>query len=110
MTTAYYFRFVNDGEPTGWVGFAMADNQDGLMLAIDRHGDPYRCEVQTAKSFSCCVQVLNDGDCHEYSGVEFHDMMPLPDYDGWRTPSWITKAVEKKKTPPKWAADASAVF
>jgi hypothetical protein len=88
--TAYYFRVMQDGEPNGWVGFAMAETMKQLFWTIDEFVDPYSVEIRTAKAAGYCYHMEVDGDeitpsKHEHSGHE-----PFFDEDKWKKPVWVT--------------------
>lgn len=84
---AYYFRFINDKKrPTGWIGCAVARDKVELFWEIDRHGDPYRCVIQRARSFSWCAKVHPHS--LRYSQHEITDELDVLDPTGWRRPRW----------------------
>ena len=88
--TAYYFRVMEDGEPNGYVGFAMAESIQHLFWTIDEFVDPYAVEIQTAKVAGYCYHMKVDGDDVETSEHEFSEHEPLFDYGKWRKPVWVT--------------------
>ena len=84
---AYYFRFINDDKrPTNWIGCAVAPNRLELFWEIDRYGDPYRCEIQRAHSFSWCAKLHPRS--LRYSKHEITDEVDVLDLTGWRRPRW----------------------
>jgi hypothetical protein len=88
--TAYYFRVIQDGEPNGWVGFAMAETMHHLFWTIDEFVDPYGVEIQTAKTAGYCYHMAIDGDDVTNSKHEFSEHQPFFDDGKWKKPVWVT--------------------
>ena len=111
MSAACFFRFLNDDhQPTGWVGFAMADDQEGLMWVIDEFGDPYSVEVMTADRFAYCVQVSEDDEEMTTEGHQTNEQFP-PTRGRWREPIWVKRAVEERgKKKRDFSLPEGAVF
>lgn len=110
---AYFFRFVDEQGPTGWVGFALANNVEDMKWQIDQHSNPFACEIQTVDDFTWCAfwNARRDGYCKHELG-EFHPA--LADNDKWRKPPWVVQALERlrKETlkPEAFEYDKSALF
>ena len=94
---AYYFRFVDSNdEPTGYVGFAFAEDMREPFWQIDQHGDPFSVQIQKAHCGSYChkhtiVRSEDEDfdDDHIYTEQEFCGRLPnYNDEDGWKTPKW----------------------
>lgn len=115
---AYFFRFLEDGKPTGWIGFAVAANQDDMFWQIDEHGDPHSCEIQTADRFSWCgiynpsTETFDDQETSESAlcvarrEARWHNK--------WRKPYWVTATLDtpasSKRKLPTWAHEDGAPF
>jgi hypothetical protein len=87
--TAYYFRVIQDGEPNGWVGFAMAETMKHLFWTIDEFVDPYAVEIQTAKVAGYCYHMNRQNKVTE-SKHEFSEHEADWDEGRWRKPIWVT--------------------
>jgi len=93
-----WFRFLEDGKPTGEVGFAMARTKADLFWEIDRYGNPRSVEIYDVDSMSFCLTEGPPEDptdpedtCPTYTDVEFTDRLPLyspPETADWRKPRW----------------------
>lgn len=82
--TAYHFRFLNEaGQPTGWIGMAVAPSLGELYWQIDRHGDPNSCQVKTVMRSSFCALLADDSTLSE---TEFDDSDQ--EETKWRDPRW----------------------
>lgn len=108
--SAYFFRFLGDNGPTGWVGFALARNMDEMFWQIDEHGDPYSAEIKTTDRFSWCAMLKNDN----YEQHEICETCPIfVEEHEWRKPSWVREREEARKAKPepeKFGYDPSAPF
>jgi hypothetical protein len=86
--SAYFFRFVDDEGPTGYVGFAYAKTKAELFWMIDEFGDPYGVELKTAPRGCgfCVFQDPEDG----HSQHEISQSLPFRDLEkkGWKKPDW----------------------
>lgn len=95
MSIAYWFRVIDDDkQPTGYVGLAVAETYDELMLAIDEYVDPMCVELKKAEIGGFCVLVdpdMNSGE-YEFTEHEVSDYLPFPDDNGWRTPRWVKRS------------------
>lgn len=104
---AYVFRIIDDdGKPTGYYGFAFAQNKREMFHVIDYHCDPFRVEVQTIYDGSLCGLMLElPGKVYEEGdGIEddfvlqeavVHQTPFVPDGEfsefserKWRKPTW----------------------
>jgi len=90
---AYYFRVMDEGEPTGWYGTVFAQSRQQLFWVIDEFTDPYSVEVKVAKWGGYCMFVetftnsFGDEEIEE-SKVEYSDHSDLFDDKGWKKPNW----------------------
>jgi hypothetical protein len=90
---AYFFRFLGyDNQPNGLRGFVFARTRLELFWAIDQHGDPYSCELKTARMGSLSYRTnLEDPEADEpYGGLELGDCFWRAHYEkkGWKVPTW----------------------
>jgi len=83
---AYYFRQIENGKPTGWIGFVVAPDLKNLFWMVDEFLDPYSVEIKTANSGGYCK--FWDVDREESSNYENSEFQPYPDESGWRKPKW----------------------
>jgi hypothetical protein len=82
---AYAFRFLGEeDQPTGWAGFAFAQNMRDLFWQIDEHGDPYSCHIKTLRRGSACFQ-LDDNE--DISKPEI-DIDFIVNNRPWKKPNW----------------------
>jgi hypothetical protein len=86
---AVYFKFTNEeGDPTGWVGFAFARTIRGIYWQIDQYGDPSMCLIKPAQCGSFCYTEENQETMDD--DFEFCDElgMALLESEGWQKPEW----------------------
>jgi len=103
---ACYFRFVdNDKKPTGYIGFAVAQDREHLFWTIDQYGDPFHCQTKSVDSASYCkFQEIdedeeNDDFFIEESEYRFDGCEPLVNEEkGWKKPNWKGVMSEEKET------------
>lgn len=97
---AYYFRFIDENkQPTGWVGFAVADNMMELFWEIDQYENPHLVEVQKARSFSWCAK-FNPRSL-QYKKHEVTEKCDALDPDAWHKPRWPSNPFVKLLKEPK---------
>jgi len=88
---AYHFRTVKNDKPTGWIGFAFAQNMEELFCQIDNHTDPYQVEIRKALSGSAYVLQTKNGEYY-YDEIDY-EMFGHCTFDGengWKKPKWVT--------------------
>lgn len=111
---AYFFRFISDGEPTGHVGFALAENKEEMLWQIDEHGDPYHCQIKTTANFSWCAKSECFGDVVDMSNHETSSNTPMPKDNGWRDPPWVARRKEEERgvvrKPDSFGFNREALF
>ena len=102
---ACYFRFVDaHNKPTGYIGFAVAQNREHLFWTIDQYGDPFRCQTKPVESASYCkFQEIdedqeNDDFYIQESEYNFDGSEPMCNEDGWKKPNWKGVMSEEKET------------
>lgn len=95
MSLCYAFRFIkDDGEQTGYVGFAYAKNMLELFWEIDQFGDPYSVEIKRMKSSSMCMKII-DIDEFELDELELSErFIGIVDEQGFITPEWPENVYE----------------
>jgi hypothetical protein len=79
---AYYYK-ADNGDGSGWIGFAMAEDKEGLFWAIDEFIDPYSVKIKRAHTAGYCFEVNGDESNYELSSYQ-----PMINEDGWRKPNW----------------------
>jgi len=89
---AYFFRTIDeDGDTTGYMGFAMAHDREGLFWAIDEFCDPNMVEIKNAYKAGFCWKEGERIAYDEYDDDSQHEkaeVTPMIDDTGWRKPNW----------------------
>lgn len=86
----YWFRFIDreTGEPTGYMGLAVARDMVELFWEIDQYGDPFGVEIRPVERGSFCAHFQDEPNegTDLFSEVKITEY--LPGKERWRKPDW----------------------